>query len=80
MKKLKNIFGGKSVHITEEGYEYLHKQNEDLIVPFNIIKIRPSRKFKIQMRNITQTGVILKDIIIPFKYLKVIKHNGKNKK
>jgi hypothetical protein len=80
LRKLRNIYMHKCVSLTEEGYTYLKQINEYLVVPFNIIKVRPSRKFKIEPQNIQLNGIILKDINIPFKYLKTIKRNGENKK
>lgn len=79
LRKFRSIYSHKEVSLTEEGYNYFKKINESLVVPFNIIKVRPSRKFKIQPQNIQLNGVIIKDIIIPFKYLKTIKRNGENK-
>jgi len=75
-RKLRSCYSHKSVHLTQEGYEYFKKLNENLIIPLDIIKIRPSRKFKIHPKNIKINGIILKNIIVPFKYLKIIKHNG----
>lgn len=79
VKKLRQVFNNKSVRVSTEGYEYFKELNEGLTIPLNIIKIRPSRKFKIQAKNIKLNGVLLNNILIPFRYLKIIKHNGENK-
>ena len=60
--------------------DFFKEFNKSLTVPFNIIKIRPSRKFKVKAKSVYLNGIILKDVLVPFKYLKVIKHNGEDKK
>lgn len=78
VRRLRNIYNGKCVSLTVEGYEQLKNMNKNLTVPFNIIKVRPSRKFKISGQYIKSNGILLKDILVPFKHLKIIKHNGEN--
>jgi len=79
-RRLKGIYANKVVSLSETGYNYMKQLNESLIVPLNLVKIRPSRKFHIKAKNVLKNGILLKNIIVPFKYLKSIRSNGKNKK
>ena len=76
LHRLKKIYGGKIVSINKKGYENLKDISKKLTIPLSLTELRPSRKFRIKFENIDKEGVLIKGILIPFKHLKVIKHNG----
>lgn len=73
LASLRKLFGGKLVKIKEEYLTDLKEQLSLLPLKISLMDIRKSRVYSISAKNITNEGVTIKNIVVPFKHLRFIK-------
>ena len=79
--QLRKIYGGKLVHITNEGLQHIKDQIKILSFRESLMDIRQSRVYNVNVKNILENGIRIKGIIIPFKHLRFVKNeSNKNQK
>lgn len=79
--KLKKMYCGKLVRLTNEGLINLRNQIKLLSHSESLMDIRKSRVYSVNPKNILINGIRIKNIIIPFKHLRFVKNESrKNQK
>lgn len=71
--KLRKLYGGKLVRITNDGIQEIKDQISLLPFKESLMDIRKSRVYNISVRNILDDGVKIKGIIVPYKHLRFVR-------
>lgn len=73
MRKLRKMYGGKLVRISEEKLKDLKEQVKELPFKESLLDMRKSRVYNISVENILKEGVRIKGITIPYKHLRFVR-------